>query len=590
MKKAIQKLRLHVSFYMRKFPFILLILLIVQCTSNSHVHRALDSAYQLMNHHPDSALAILDSLEPSSRNFSQENLRQWQLLRLMAQNKSDTVFRSDSLQHVLVDYYDQHGTPNEKMWAHYLLGRAYFDMGEALPALEQYQIAASAADTTSTDCDYWNLTRVKLQEVLILYHQNLPDELLNTLKTAEQTAIKARDTISTVLCYEKKAMAYELKGKKDSMAISGLIASVGYRNIGQPMMSARSLYWVIPFNIENGDFNMARQNLETYERESGFFNEKNEIREEKKHYYSLKGRYYLGVDNLDSAEICFRKCLGTQKAVEHEVESSYYINLRLASKGLASLYEKLGCYDSVAKYARLSEVYNDSIYKCSYMSDAMRMERMFNYSKHVRNEKELGHNLSIFTSKFNILIIVLVLFSLLALVFAAKWNLEKRQYKAEIERLRHQKDIIDAIKELENRIAKSKSSALELDGNPIEACVSQMDKNILQSDIYKKIINCTMSIRKGDVTMTNDDWKEFERVFDHDNPLFKTVIGSKLNGSVMEYRICMLAKLGLSAASINKIIGNEYKNMTVLKKRLYKKITDKDGAAQDFDLLIKTIC
>ena len=146
------------------------------------------------------------------------------------------------------------------------------------------------------------------------------------------------------------------------------------------------------------------------------------------------------------------------------------------------------------------------------------------------------------------------------------------EYKAEIERLRHQKDIIDAIKELENRIAKSKSSALELDGNPIEACVSQMDKNILQSDIYKKIINCTMSIRKGDVTMTNDDWKEFERVFDHDNPLFKTVIGSKLNGSVMEYRICMLAKLGLSAASINKIIGNEYKNMTVLKKRLYKKI------------------
>ena len=42
----------------------------------------------------------------------------------MAQNKCDTVFRSDSLQHVLTDYYDRHGTPNERMWAHYLLGRA----------------------------------------------------------------------------------------------------------------------------------------------------------------------------------------------------------------------------------------------------------------------------------------------------------------------------------------------------------------------------------------------------------------------------------------------------------------------------------
>ena len=77
-----------------------------------------------MGDRPDSALGILDAMpQPEATLLSKDQLRRWQFLRLMAQNKCDTVFRSDSLQRVLTDYYDRHGTPNERMWAHYLLGR-----------------------------------------------------------------------------------------------------------------------------------------------------------------------------------------------------------------------------------------------------------------------------------------------------------------------------------------------------------------------------------------------------------------------------------------------------------------------------------
>ena len=50
------------------------------------------------------------------------------LLLIDTQNKSDSVFRSDSIQRLLVDYYDSHGTANEKMLAYYLLGRAKIRM------------------------------------------------------------------------------------------------------------------------------------------------------------------------------------------------------------------------------------------------------------------------------------------------------------------------------------------------------------------------------------------------------------------------------------------------------------------------------
>ena len=59
-----------------------------------------------------------------------------------------------------VDFFDEHGTPNDRLLAHYLLGLAYYDHGEAPMALQCFQDAADCADTTADDCDYAQLARV----------------------------------------------------------------------------------------------------------------------------------------------------------------------------------------------------------------------------------------------------------------------------------------------------------------------------------------------------------------------------------------------------------------------------------------------
>lgn len=87
---------------------ITIVLVLTTCTRQGKYDKSLDKADSLMNTAPDSAPTILNSLESLSQDFSQEDLRRWQLLCLIAQNKCDTVFHSDSLQLELVKYYDRH--------------------------------------------------------------------------------------------------------------------------------------------------------------------------------------------------------------------------------------------------------------------------------------------------------------------------------------------------------------------------------------------------------------------------------------------------------------------------------------------------
>ena len=86
-------------------------------------------------------------------------------------NRNDQPFTVKDVE-PYVQFFDDHGTPNDRLLAHYLLGRAYYEAGEAPMALECYQKAAEFADTTSKDCDYKQLCRVYAQIADIFYYQN----------------------------------------------------------------------------------------------------------------------------------------------------------------------------------------------------------------------------------------------------------------------------------------------------------------------------------------------------------------------------------------------------------------------------------
>ena len=92
--------------------------------------------------------------------------------------------------------------------------------------------------------------------------------------------------------------------------------------------------------------------MQIYESESSCFDSIGNISSGREIYYRVKGLYYMGVNQLDSAEYFFRKELR---------EGKDFNNQNAAANGLAYLYHKTHKQDSAAKYAIYAYTMLDSV-------------------------------------------------------------------------------------------------------------------------------------------------------------------------------------------------------------------------------------
>ena len=295
-----------------------------------------------------------------------------QLEELERQNRADSVMTNDSLAEQLVKYFDRHGSPNERMRAHYILGRTYADMGEAPAALEAYLDAAACADTTAQDCDWAKLSRIHAQSALIYHEFVQPRSQLNELNKAVYYAKKAKDTLIAIECHAQKANAYKWLKMPDSVICIREEASNMYASIGNKKRSATTLGETITSSLDCNDLTRARHFAYIYETYSGLFDETGRIQKGREIYYYIKGRYYLANHQLDSAEYLFRRLQREGHTLNHQIA---------ASKGLQELYETLKIPDSIAKYANLGYQLNDSAYSLSEMESLQRLKASYNYNR-----------------------------------------------------------------------------------------------------------------------------------------------------------------------------------------------------------------
>lgn len=126
----------------RSIIFILLSMLL-SCTGNKAYDQQLSKADSIMDIADDSAqiaIKMLDALKPEWSKFTKAQRMRYDLLYHKAMNKAYIDFTSDSTMLEVVDYYEQHGSANDRMLAYYILGCVYRDMHEAPMALEYYKI------------------------------------------------------------------------------------------------------------------------------------------------------------------------------------------------------------------------------------------------------------------------------------------------------------------------------------------------------------------------------------------------------------------------------------------------------------------
>lgn len=131
------------------FLFIVISILFVACGSNNPQIEWLNRAEAIMNTAPDTALALLDSID--SQQLSRVDNARYALLRSQALDKNHIDVTNDSLISIAVDYYKGGRNYLYKGMAYFYLSRIYENGGRYEEAIAN---SVLAEDALSHTCDY----------------------------------------------------------------------------------------------------------------------------------------------------------------------------------------------------------------------------------------------------------------------------------------------------------------------------------------------------------------------------------------------------------------------------------------------------
>lgn len=575
---------------------VLLLVAIVSCTGNKRYDNLMQRADSIMDSNDDSAkvaIELLDKVKPQLNDFTKGQRMRYELLYHKAMNKACITFTSDSVMKEVVDYYDHHGSANERMLANYVLGCVYRDMHEAPMALEYYNKATEQADTTAADCDYGTLYRVYSQMGFLFSKQYLPYQELNAFDKAEKYAYLAKDTFNAIVNYQNQGEVYAFLGKKDSVIAINLQAAKLFKKHGNDYAAAIAFGCNYNYYIEKKDSINAKKAFEAYN-STGY--EGNSNYEDAKAYVLYqKGTYYLFVNKQDSAydnlSLSFKIC------------KSYSIKAA-TTKALAQYYAKVNQPAMAMKYALQSSEYNDSDLIEARKTQLQQVQAMYDYSRNqeiAKNAEQKAER----STRMNYMIVLscLMLFLLLSYIYRKQIAIKKKKiavskllYEDSLLNLKRLQDeraklvaendnkLAQVIMEKENTISKLKAEITHIQERYSLSSVSDADLILKDSSIYKKIKFIEVHPKEK---MCEEDWKELADTIEEVVPNFIPVLKNKLNDK--DYQICLLVRLGFSTSLVARLLGLSDAAISKSRKTMLKKICRKEGKPKEFDEYILQI-
>ena len=194
------------------------ILLAMTCCGR---HRAawseMDLADSLMETAPDSALCILDSIDPGSLGGREEKAR-YALLMSMALDKNYIDTTDFKVLQPAIDYYPEHGTPDERLRTYYYQGRIYTNIADYESAM---QLFMKAIDLREDVTDSLVLAHAYMALGTLNYNEYKIDAYIRNNLSAADLYIKLKGrNVTAIKSYTNALDGYILtdnKVKADSM-------------------------------------------------------------------------------------------------------------------------------------------------------------------------------------------------------------------------------------------------------------------------------------------------------------------------------------------------------------------------------------
>lgn len=505
-------------------------------------------------------------------------------------NRNDQPFTVADVE-PYVQFFDDHGTPNDRLLAHYLLGRAYYEAGEAPMALECYQEATECADTTRQDCDYPQLSRVYAQMAQVFYKQGLYREQLASGRLSVKHAWKGKDTLVALMSYEQENEAYRNLNMPDSLLYICEDVSSLYRKYGYAHYAARTLGYTLRTLVNRKDFDKAGRNMQIYESESELFDSLGNIQKGREIYYRIKGLYFLNKNILDSAEYYFRKELRDGKD---------FNNQNAGAMGMAALYQKLHKPDSAAKYSLYAYAMNDSLIAQRTTKEVERIQAMYNYTRHqelaYKEQKKANQRAIIIWICIGVIIIICLLTFTIIRELTRKRKMVEQKYLQSLSAMElAQSDIVKLLNNAEaNRELISEKEQIIREQETILKALLQRDTNsqsladrrLKETVIYEKFEQLSVIGQKP----TNEEWKQMEEKIFKYYPGFKDLMSRhyrKLNDK--EYKACLLIRVGFKPKMVSHMLEVDPSYITNIRTEMLQKIFNLSGNSKTFDKMLKQI-
>ncbi len=514
---------------------------------------------------------------------------------------------TDSLLLEATRYYDRHGDANQQVRAHYLLGCAYRDMGEAPAALQSYQDAIDRADTLSTDCDYRRLMSVYGQMAELFHAQNLPKDELEKAGMYGKYALLIGDTLLYIRNLELYAKPYFLMG--DTLGMLKVVQQAHdlYLSHGFTKEAAGVLPSIIDYHIAKGQLDEAGGLMKEFEERSGLFDSEGNICHGREGYYEQKGLYYLKIHQLDSAEIYFHRLL-QMNDISTNAE---------AYKGLLAIYKEKDIVDSVKKYVQLFE---EALYK---ERDDIRthavhqMSSLYNYHRHLEKANAESQRASRIKSYLIFSLFLIAVVILVAIIVFLNLTHKKKLKEKETEALR--RDYTNAIKKKDQTVKElellksnhvqlmeseeAAKSALATVKTQNAQMIADKEKEIVElnkqiQELARRVLPANKLVgddpqlsllvdefhrkasRKKNTAMpSRSDWGRLVSLFAQSQPVAYASIGRENVLSTQESRACILLLLDFTNSEVISLLDVSDQRMTNIRASINDKLFKCVGAS-----------
>lgn len=545
------------------FLLFLAVLFLYACKERKDVYPILANAEELMNHQPDSVLALLELIE-APQTLSASDYALYCLLLTQARDKEFYKHTSDSIIQVAVDYYK---TTTE--WAHaarslYLKGCIHYDLNHIEEAARCYMEALDKAKHTDDSLltgliydqlglVYWKLGGLEEplynQQQAYAYYQQAGDTSYYpyALRGIGRGYWRKKMYDSALVAYQEGLRFAELTNHQPS-AIS-LISEIGSIYVRKKMYDTA--------------LTMIRKSISMEKSNDGLH-----------HIYVALGNAFLQKGTYDSAHYYLSKCMDSNN-----------INVKIETyKHLSEIAAKKGDYFDAYRYYHQAVAWDDSIadfYKMqnvSNMQHSFRHARLSEENQHLKLEKSRQHQLYLTISCIGIVLVSVFYFRYQRYKHRKSYELFIRE-----EKIKNNEALIHAyslelrqtkkkLNDKEKRLLEYSHQAdwkLQQDVSLLIEKKNRLAEGLLeQLDLFKRI-----KLSENARRLSEEDWKYLLRTIDtlYDN--FTVRIQKAYPHLTAEIvRFCVLMKIKLTNQELMNVLSLSkdaiYKRKSRLKKEL----------------------